>query len=381
MIKDFEEYYQELYRNVHLILRNNKYYIDSNKTQFDQKCIDVFNSLNEAKYLFQENNRNYIDYKFFKRLLIDGYMENNKTKEFFLLCVIILNKIDNLLPVTQSVILPKMLTILEKLDEEYGSDIYIFIMTKLKETFIKISSNIINKDFIYKQIQDYPMSAKFIYSKPVELELDLDLERPDIDLMTFKHNRSNIFLPTSNIFKMLEMDYILYCNDLELNNKDKMDYYFEILYNDYLKRRNLFPFDKITFKNPKYYKKLMPTTGLYDGWSFIRLFDNIGIEDQIHSYFFNAVLNIVKPTTIPKNYDYFSFKYKELFNKIILFNLSLYKEQDKKCNVFKIEKYLSNEYFSNFIWYDIFSEYYERDHMDSVKRIREYRATSLLDSL
>ncbi|PTU25719.1 hypothetical protein DA469_22300 [Bacillus subtilis] len=120
MIKDFEEYYQESYRNVHLILRNNKYYIDSNKTQFDQKCIDVFNSLNEAKYLFQENNRNYIDYKFFKRLLIDGYMENNKPKEFFLLCVIILNKIDNLLPVTQSVILPKMLTILEKFDEEYG---------------------------------------------------------------------------------------------------------------------------------------------------------------------------------------------------------------------------------------------------------------------
>ncbi|PTU25718.1 hypothetical protein DA469_22295 [Bacillus subtilis] len=157
-------------------------------------------------------------------------------------------------------------------------NLFIFIMAKLKEIFIKISNNIIDKDFIYKQIQNYPISTKFIYSRPVELELNLNLERPDIDLMTFKYNRSNIFLPTNNIFKMLEMDYILYCNDLELNNKDKMDYYFEILYNDYLKRRNLFPFDKITFKNPKYYKKLMSTTGLYDGWSFIRLFDNTGIK-------------------------------------------------------------------------------------------------------
>ncbi|ASU00038.1 hypothetical protein PBI_PBS1_216 [Bacillus phage PBS1] len=34
MIKDFKEYYQKSYKNVHLILRNNRYHIDINKTQF-----------------------------------------------------------------------------------------------------------------------------------------------------------------------------------------------------------------------------------------------------------------------------------------------------------------------------------------------------------
>ena len=226
---------------------------------------------------------------------------------------------------------------------------------------------------------DYCTNNRFI-SNPVYRYFSdinnekINLYRPDLNL--FYVPFTNVNFGNSNISGLL-LDYIILNNDQKFEAKDKIDKYFDELVDDFKKRLESDPsklFENLSTRSRgPYYNIAFSLT--YEA-NFIKTKLNFSPSNQ-------HPLNKKRNKKGVYGIDYFDSKMRESLFKVITILIKHFETLNQNSFLEKMEKTLATNEIQNYIGYNVYPELYFNNPQfkDSLKRVKQYEALSILDTI
>lgn len=242
-----------------------------------------------------------------------------------------------------------------------------------RKVLVYLFNNKENRDYFYNYYDvQIPTRNNSIYTSFSKTHLLFGFNRPDIDILNIKFLMQDS-LVDGGITLDLKTDYDIFYDDEELNNKEKINSYFQELYDDF----------KIRMKS-NFYTAYNPIDSSFLSKYAFNINNSslhLLLNKEDYRNFLLSFKFINRHEKSLENISYFDYKFKETICRIIIYIMEYQRENKNTILLNRIEKFLANDAFEKYLHFKHFKEKLGWQNEESERRIIEYNAIDKLESL